>query len=132
VSSRIGVNLFFAPNFGVQLFWKFRLIKLNLAHGKNNAIMEQVIIINADELKEILQEVITEKMSTLFAKYVKEPIALTRDEAAKRLGVNPQTISAWIKQGRLQNRGTGRKILLFDNDVDGLRSNYSLKHNKNW
>ncbi len=94
--------------------------------------MEQVIIINADELKEILQEVITEKMSTLFAKYVKEPIALTRDEAAKRLGVNPQTISAWIKQGRLQNRGTGRKILLFDNDVDGLRSNYSLKHNKNW
>lgn len=94
--------------------------------------MEQLFIIKSSELKLIIKDVISEKMTSLFREYAKEPKALTRDEAAERLGVNPQTISIWIKQGRLKNRSTGRKILLFDCDIDGLKCTPRIKHNKTW
>ena len=44
----------------------------------------------------------------------KQSKVLTREQAAERLFVCPNTISSYIKSGRLKNRGVGRKVLLFE------------------
>lgn len=41
----------------------------------------------------------------------------TIPETAKALRVTPQTIRAWIKQGRLKSQRIGRPILITENNL---------------
>jgi excisionase family DNA binding protein len=41
----------------------------------------------------------------------------TIQETALALGVTPQTIRAWIKQGRLKGQRIGRPILITENNL---------------
>ena len=41
----------------------------------------------------------------------------TIPETAKALRVTPQTIRAWIKQGKLKGQRIGRPILITDNNL---------------
>lgn len=41
----------------------------------------------------------------------------TIPETAQALGVTPQTIRAWIKQGRIKSQRIGRPILITDTNL---------------
>ena len=83
---------------------------------------QQMYLIDKDNLEEILRSIIREEIDQLSSKLNRIPKLLTRDEAAIKLDVCPNTVSDWIKAGRLSNRGIGRKILLLESDLDGLKS----------
>ena len=42
---------------------------------------------------------------------------LTVQETAKALGVTPQTVRAYIKQGRIKSQRIGRPILITENNL---------------
>ena len=50
-------------------------------------------------------------------KLMKEPKVLSREEAAKMIGVSPSTISQYVKNGLLPNRGLGRRINILESDL---------------
>jgi excisionase family DNA binding protein len=72
-------------------------------------------------LESLLRLVIKEEIEQITTKLNREIKMLTRDEAAEKLSVSPNTISEWVRSGRLINRGIGRKILILDSDLEGIR-----------
>ncbi len=83
-------------------------------------------LIDSFRLEDLLRKIISEEIQILEKKITKKPKLLTRAQAAKYLDVCPNTISEWVKYGRLENRGIGRKILLLDSDLEGLSArNYT-------
>lgn len=91
---------------------------------------QQMYLIKGNDLEESLRSIIREEIELLSLKLNRIPKLLTRDEAALKLEVCPNTISEWIKSGRLSNRGLGRKILLLDSDLDGLSPRRYFHHKK--
>jgi phage terminase Nu1 subunit (DNA packaging protein) len=51
--------------------------------------------------------------------------------SADLIGVTANTISRWVKEGILVNRGIGRKVLVTEHDLtvakNGIRSKYTSK-----
>lgn len=92
---------------------------------------KQMFLLDGENLEELLRKIIKEEISQMVKSITRVPKTLTRDEAAELLNVCPNTISEFIKGGRLINRGVGRKILLHDIDLDGIRAR-NVKHNKHW
>ena len=79
-------------------------------------------LISKDDLKNVLSEIIQNEVSNLIDnKVIRQPKVLSRTEAAKQLGLCENTISEYVKQGRIPNRGIGRKILLYDTDLEHIR-----------
>lgn len=83
----------------------------------------QMVIIHVNSLRSVITSVIEEEFKKFETKLERKSKVLTRENAAKKLGVCPNTISEYIKDGRLTNRGLGRKILLFETDLDGVKVN---------
>jgi excisionase family DNA binding protein len=81
---------------------------------------QSMFLINVENFEYLLRKIVSEEIEILSKKINKIPKLLTRDQAAKALNVCPNTISEWVKSGRLENRGIGRKILLQDTDIEGL------------
>lgn len=75
-----------------------------------------------DDFESVLRSIIREEIEQISTKLNREIKMLTRDEAAQKLSVCPNTISEWVKTGRLKNRGLNRKILILDSDLDGCNS----------
>jgi hypothetical protein len=73
--------------------------------------------------REILKDIIAKEMNNLTNKLVKESKILTREEAAIKLNVCNNTISDYVKRGQLKNRGLGRKILILESDLEGIKPN---------
>ena len=89
-----------------------------------------MFLLDGDNLEELLRRIIKEEMNEMSKKITREPKVLTRDGAAEKIGVCPNTISEFIKKGRLKNRGIGRKILILESDLDGIRPKTPVKYNK--
>ena len=91
---------------------------------------EPTYILTGNNLEEILRKVVRDEMNKLEKKLTLEPKVLTREAAAERIGVCPNTVSEYIKSGRLKNRGIGRKILVLESDLDGLKVNPRISWKK--
>jgi len=88
-----------------------------------NVQTNPMYLISKDDLKIVLSEIIEERVSKIIDdKVIRQPKILSRTEAAKQLGLCENTISEYVKQGRIPNRGIGRKILLYDTDLEHIRT----------
>lgn len=81
---------------------------------------KSMFLIDVENFENLVREILAEEIEKLSMKINKVPKLLTREQAANILKVCPNTISEWVKSGRLENRGIGRKILLLDSDIEGL------------
>jgi excisionase family DNA binding protein len=84
---------------------------------------EPVYLITETTLKDAIRETIKSEIKALEERLVKKSRILTRDEAAKKQGVCPNTISEYVRSGRLPNRGLGRKILISEADLEEVKRN---------
>ena len=87
-------------------------------------------ILNGNNLEEILRKVVRDEINNLKKTLTREPKVLTREAAAERIGVCPNTVSEYVKSGRLRNRGIGRKILILESDLDGIGVKNPVTYNK--
>jgi len=88
-------------------------------------------LLDGGDLKEILQDIIREEFKILEEKLNRETKILSREKAAEKLGVSANTISNWVKIGKLKNRGKGRHILILESDLDGLDVKHYSFYNLN-
>jgi excisionase family DNA binding protein len=80
-------------------------------------------VISHDDLSTLLREIIHDEVSNVIdTKVIRQPKVLSRTEAAERLGICENTISKYVKQGRIQNRGIGRKLMLYDTDLEQIKT----------
>lgn len=84
---------------------------------------KSMYLLDGESLEEILRTIIREELQILTQKINREPKILTREIAAERIGVCPNTISDYVKRGQLKNRGIGRKILILESDLEGIKPN---------
>lgn len=91
---------------------------------------EPMYILNGNNLEEILRKVVRDEINNLKKTLTREPKVLTREAAAERIGVCPNTVSEYVKSGRLRNRGIGRKILILESDLDGIGVKNPVTYNK--
>jgi hypothetical protein len=91
--------------------------------GKTNPMY----ILDGHSLEEKLRSIIRQEIQVLSEKINREPKLYTRENAAEKLGVCPNTISDYVKRGQLKNRGIGRKILILESDLDRIKPrNYTF------
>jgi excisionase family DNA binding protein len=81
----------------------------------------RVFFLTENNLRDVIKDIFDEEFQKLEMKLSKKSKILTRDDAAKLIGVCPNTISEYIKSGRLKNRGIGRKVLILESDLDGVK-----------
>lgn len=55
-------------------------------------------------------------------------VLLTREEAARKAGVHPRTISRWKEMGYLHPAVDGRSLRFRSEDVIGLRERHQKRH----
>ena len=90
---------------------------------QNNAMY----LISKDDLQTLLRSEMYKIVNdAIDRKVIRQPKVLSRSEAAAEIGVCENTISEYVKQGRLENRGIGRKVLILDTDLVKLKpKNYN-------
>jgi len=84
---------------------------------------KSMYLLDGASLEEKLRTIIQEELQVLTQKINREPKILTRESAAEKIGVCPNTISDYVKRGQLKNRGIGRKILILESDLEGIKPN---------
>lgn len=88
-------------------------------------------LITKEDLQSTIRQVIASEIKLLEERLQKSGNVLTREQAAELVGVTANTISRWVKEGILVNRGKGRKVLVTENDLttakDVIRSKYTSK-----
>jgi hypothetical protein len=80
-------------------------------------------LLTGDTLEENLRTIIREELQILIHKINRESKMLTREDAAEKIGVCPNTISEYIKKGYLKNRGKGRRIMILESDLEDVKTN---------
>ena len=80
-------------------------------------------LLDGESLEEKIRIILQEEHQILIQKINREPKILTREQAAEKLGVCPNTISVYVERGQLKNRGIGRKILILESDLEGIKTN---------
>ncbi|SFN09427.1 DNA binding domain-containing protein, excisionase family [Paenimyroides ummariense] len=84
--------------------------------------MEQINLLQytSQELKEVIQNAITDSMATLQSKLQpkKADEYLTRQEVADLFKVDLSTIHNWCKQGKLKPYGIGSRVYFLRADID--------------
>jgi hypothetical protein len=86
--------------------------------------------LDSDQLEWVLSKMLDKKFDELIQRINMPEIIYTRDEAAKTLGVRPNTVSSYIDQGLLINKGVGRKILISSKEIDRLLNKKQLSFNQ--
>lgn len=76
--------------------------------------------LDSKQLEWVLAQLLDKKFEELIDRINTPEIIHTRDEAADILGVRPNTVSSYIDQGLLTNKGLGRKILISSKEIDRL------------
>lgn len=90
-----------------------------------------VFFLTKSNLRDVIKDIFDEEFKKLETKLTKKSKILTRDDAAKLIGVCPNTISEYIKSGRLTNRGIGRKVLILESDLEGVKPGRYSHYSKN-
>ena len=80
-------------------------------------------LLTGETLEENLRTIIREELQILIHKINRESKILTREDAAEKIGVCPNTISEYIKRGYLKNRGKGRRIMILESDLEEVKTN---------
>jgi len=91
----------------------------------------KLFFLTENNLREVIKDLFAEEFQKLDEKLLKKSKILTRDDAAKFIGVCPNTISEYIKSGRLTNRGIGRKVLILESDLEGVKPGRYTHYSKN-
>ena len=105
---------------GQPFFIKLKLnFKPYIMYNEN----EQIYLITERNLKNAIQEVIKSELKYLEERLSKKNKILTREEAAEIIKVCPNTISEYVKTGRLKNVGIGRKILIQEAELESIKPN---------
>ena len=68
-------------------------------------------------LEKVIREIIQSEFKKLEEKITREPKVLSREDASKMIGYSPNTISSFVKNGLLPNRGKGKRILILESDL---------------
>ncbi|CAM3409275.1 helix-turn-helix domain-containing protein [Aquirufa ecclesiirivi] len=76
--------------------------------------------IDSKQLEYVLEELLDKKFDELLQRFNTPEVIYTRDETADILGVRPNTVSKYIEQGLLTNKGVGRKVLISSKEIDRL------------
>jgi excisionase family DNA binding protein len=84
--------------------------------------------VNSNQLEWILLKILDKKFEEYIERSYKPEIIYTRDEAAKLLNVRPNTISNYIDNKILTNRGIGRKILISSKEIDRLLNKSTFRN----
>jgi excisionase family DNA binding protein len=80
------------------------------------------LTIDTTGISEMFSRLLDEKLIALEFRLKNSVVALSREEAAALLKVSPNTISQYVKKGKLTNRGIGAKILVLKSDIEELIS----------
>jgi hypothetical protein len=73
---------------------------------------------------------LNKKFDELLQRMNTPEVIYTRDEASKILSVRPNTVSSYIDQGLLTNKGVGRKILISSKQIDQLFKKKQVSFNQ--
>ena len=85
-------------------------------------------LIQKEDLQSTIRDVVASEFKLLEERLTKSGKVLTREEAAELVGVVPNTISRWVKDGLLVNRGIGRKVLVTEYDLTTAKSSIRSKY----
>jgi hypothetical protein len=86
--------------------------------------------LDSSQLDWVLSSLLDKKFDELIQRINVREVIYTRDEAASILSVRPNTISSYIDQGLLTNKGIGRKILISSKDIDRLLNKKQVSLNE--
>jgi excisionase family DNA binding protein len=86
--------------------------------------------LDSNQLEWVLSNMLDRKFDELLQRINTPEGIYTRDEAAKNLGVRPNTVSSYIDQGLLTNKGVGRKILISSKEIDRLLNKKQVSFNQ--
>ena len=90
----------------------------------------RVYFLTENNLRQVIKDIFEHEFQKLEIKLEKKSKILTRDDAAKLIGVCPNTISEYIKSGRIINRGVGRKLLILESDLEGVKPGRYTQYSK--
>ena len=83
-----------------------------------NNVGNTCIILSPGDLTELMTEIVRNELKQLEERLTKPSRILTREQAAEILGVSPNTLSNYVRQGLIPNRGIGRRILILETDLN--------------
>lgn len=86
--------------------------------------------LDSNQLECVLSKMLDKKFDELLLRINIPEVIYTREEAAKNLGVRPNTVSSYIEQGLLTNKGVGRKILISSKEIDRLLNKKQVSFNQ--
>jgi Helix-turn-helix domain len=86
--------------------------------------------LDSNQLEWVLSNMLDKKFDELLQRMNTPDVIYTRDEAAKILSVRPNTVSSYIDQGLLTNKGVGRKILISSKEMDQLLNKKQISYNQ--
>ena len=86
--------------------------------------------LDSNQLEWVLSNMLDKKFDELLQRMNTPEVIYTRDEAAKILSVRPNTVSSYIEQGLLTNKGVGRKILISSKQIDQLFKKKQVSFNQ--
>lgn len=86
--------------------------------------------LDSHQLEWVLSKMLDKKFDELLQRINTPEVIYTREQAAKTLRVRPNTISSYIDQGLLTNKGLGRKILISSKEIDRLLNKKQVSFNQ--
>ncbi len=86
--------------------------------------------LDSNQLEWVLSNMLDKKFDELLQRMNTPDVIYTRDEAAKILSVRPNTVSSYIDQGLLTNKGVGRKILISSKQIEQLLNKKQVSFNQ--
>ena len=86
--------------------------------------------LDSNQLEWVLSNMLDKKFDEFLQLMNTPEVIYTRDEAAKILSVRPNTVSSYIDQGLLTNKGVGRKILISSKQIDQLFKKKQVSFNQ--
>ncbi len=84
--------------------------------------LNQFLLITEQKLRKLIGDELAVQITALEERLKESNTILTRDEVAEKLNVAPNTVSKWVIDGILINRGIGRKILIAEADLKGINN----------
>lgn len=86
--------------------------------------------LDSNQLEWVLSKILDKKFDEFLQSINTPEVIYTRDEAANKLGVRPNTVSSYIDQGLLTNKGVGRKVLISSKEIDRLLNKKQVSFNQ--
>jgi hypothetical protein len=93
-------------------------------NGSNNLLN---LNIDLTPFNDMIIRIVDDRFKVHESRLRDQSIVLTREDASKMLKITPNTISQYVKEGKLINRGIGKKILFFKSDIE----DYMMNKNNN-